>query len=236
MKFIGIAPIKTNNVRRNPPNTNRPGIRPLLQNHNNNIPKAVKRKHINDYHEFHAKKIYGTGGKDFPSVLPQILALSPNSIIDYGAGRSDISLWLGKSAGAARAERFDPAVPGIDKIPEGRFDVVTSFDVLEHIPEDELDSVLSEMAAVGRDALLVIDIAPAKAILSDGRNAHVTLHDEAWWHERLAKYFPTIRPFKIRRPHRVAFRTWEKEFPAWQRNLIELKAKAGRKWHRWFTP
>ncbi len=167
----------------------------------------MKRKHINDYHAFHADKIYGTGGKDFPSVLPHILALSPSSIIDYGAGRSEIAIRLGKKAGATRAERFDPAVPGIDKIPEGRFDVVTSFDVLEHIPEDELDSVLSEMAAVARDALLIIDIAPAKAILSDGRNAHVTLHEESWWLERLSAYFPTIRPFKVKRPHRVAFKT-----------------------------
>lgn len=193
----------------------------------------MKRKHIDDYQAFHSRKIYGTGGKDFPAVLPHILALSPSSIIDYGAGRSDIALWLGEKAGATRAARFDPAVPGIDRMPEGRFDVVTSFDVLEHIPEDELDSVLAEMAAVGRDALLIIDIAPAKAILSDGRNAHVTLHGEEWWHERLAAYFPAIRPFKIRRPHRVAFKTWDKELPGWRSWLIEIQAKMERKFRRW---
>jgi hypothetical protein len=194
----------------------------------------MRRKHISDDNQFHAKKVYGTGGKDYPSVLPHILALAPSSIIDYGAGRSEIALWLGKKAGASRAARFDPAVPGIDKIPEERFDVVTSFDVLEHIPEDELDAVLSEMATIGRDALLIIDIAPAKAILSDGRNAHVTLHDEEWWHERLAAYFPTIQPFKIRRPHRVAFKTWENELPGWQNRLIELKARMERKLRRRF--
>ncbi len=189
----------------------------------------MKRQDISNYQHFHASNIYGTGGKNFPYVLPHVLALSPSSLVDYGAGRSDIALWLGKAVGAASVARFDPAVPGIDRIPEGQFDVVTSFDVLEHIPDNELDAVLAEMAGMARHALLVIDIAPAKAILSDGRNAHVTLHEESWWQARLSKFFPDIKPFKIGRPHRVAFKTWPQEFPGWRNKFIEIKAKLSRK-------
>lgn len=98
----------------------------------------MRRKHISDYHQFHAKKVYGTGGKDYPSVLPHILALAPSSIIDYGAGRSEIALWLVKKAIASLVVQFDLTASNIYKIAEERFDVVPSFDVLEHIPVDML--------------------------------------------------------------------------------------------------
>lgn len=192
----------------------------------------INRQHLSDYEEFHSKEIYGTGGKCFPSVLPHIRALSPDSIIDYGAGRSKIAYWIAKKTGMNRVACFDPAVPEISEIPSETFGVVVSFDVLEHIPEEEMDAVLSEMATVGKHALLVIDIAPAKAILSDGRNAHVSLHDEDWWQKRLAQYFPTIRPITIDRPHRVAFKTWDQELPAWNSWLVSKQAKLSLKWHR----
>ena len=192
----------------------------------------MKRQHLSDYKHFHSAEIYGTGGKCFPCALPHILALSPSSLIDYGAGRSKIAYWLGKAAKIQKVACFDPAVPEIANIPEETFGVVVSFDVLEHIPEEELDAVLSEMARVGEHAMLVIDIAPAKATLSDGRNAHVTLHDEIWWQYRLSKYFPNIHAFKINRPHRVAFKTWDQALPQWQNYLHEKKAKLCLKWHR----
>ncbi len=157
----------------------------------------MKRKDLADYQHFHSAAIYGTGGKHFPYVLPHILSIKADSLIDYGAGRSEIAVWIAKKAGMKRVARFDPAVPGIDKIPEEKFDIVTSFDVLEHIPEEELDDVLREMSSVGKHALFVIDIAPAKAILSDGRNAHVCLHEEAWWQQRLIQFFPDIRPLLL---------------------------------------
>lgn len=192
----------------------------------------MKRKDLADYQHFHSAAIYGTGGKHFPYVLPHILSIQADSLIDYGAGRSEIAVWIGKKAGMKRVARFDPAVPGIDKIPNEKFDIVTSFDVLEHIPEEELDDVLNEMSSVGKHALFVIDIAPAKAILSDGRNAHVCLHEENWWQHRLSQFFPEIRPFKIDRPHRACFRTWDEEFPSWRRKLIELRAKVEFKLHK----
>lgn len=190
----------------------------------------MKRKDIEDYQVFHSSRMYGTGGKNYPYVLPHVMVRSPKSLIDYGAGRSRIVEWLGAAAGAERTVCFDPAVPGIDTLPEEEFDLVVSFDVLEHIPEEELDAVLLEMAKLGKDALLVIDTAPAKAVLSDGRNAHVCLHDEAWWHDRLKAYYPNIRPFPIGRPHRAAFRTWDQELPAWKRMWIEWRAKRERRW------
>lgn len=190
----------------------------------------MKRKDIEDYQKFHSSKVYGTGGKNFPYALPHVIIRSPGSIVDYGAGRSQIVHWLGAAVNATRTACFDPAVPGIDKLPDESFDLVVSFDVLEHIPEEELDAVLSEMKGLADDALLVIDTAPAKAVLSDGRNAHVCLHDEAWWHDRLKTYFPSIKPFPIGRPHRAAFRTWDQSPSLIKKLWIQWRARRERRW------
>jgi hypothetical protein len=120
-----------------------------------------------------------------------------------------------------RVARFEPAVTELAQRPEGIFDVVMSLDVLEHIPEEELDAVLSEMAALGRHQIHIIDIKPAKAVLADGRNAHVSLHSGDWWEERMRRFMPSIQMVECSRPNRVALRTWTEELPAWRRWLIE---------------
>jgi hypothetical protein len=93
--------------------------------------------------------------------------------------------------------------------------------VLEHIPDEELDAVLAEMAAFGHHQIHIIDIHPAKAILADGRNAHVSLHSGEWWEERMQRHMPAIRLVPCSRPNRVCLRTWSTELPAWRRWLIE---------------
>jgi hypothetical protein len=183
----------------------------------------LERSLIRDYEYFHSSNIYGFGGRHLPFLLPHILALRPHSLIDYGAGRSDIAYRLGAKAQIERIACFDPAVPARAALPARTFDLLISLDVLEHIPEEEMDTVLAEMAGLARHMLLVIDIAPATAVLSDGRNAHVSLHDEAWWQARLARFVPAIRPVPIRRRNRVAFKSWDAALPPWRHAWIERR-------------
>lgn len=182
---------------------------------------AVDRSLIGNYSRFHTDGTYGFGGRHYPWLVPQILALQPSSLLDYGAGRSQISLRLGERAGIARVSRFEPAVPELSKLPTEPFDVVMSLDVLEHIPDEELDAVLFEMAALGRHQIHIIDIRPAQAVLADGRNAHVSLHSGEWWEARMRRHMPAIRLVPCSRPNRVALRTWPEELPAWRRWVIE---------------
>ena len=98
----------------------------------------MRQNHISDYDQNFEKKVYGTGGKDCPYIPPHIIALSLTSIIEYGAGRSEIALWLVKKAIASLVVQFDLTASNIYKIAEERFDVVPSFDALEHIPVDML--------------------------------------------------------------------------------------------------
>ncbi|MBO3761211.1 class I SAM-dependent methyltransferase [Ciceribacter sp. L1K22] len=184
----------------------------------------VERNLIANYVHFHSSGAYGYGGKHLPWVLPHIMAFKPASLIDYGAGRSFIAQRLGRKAGIADVVSFDPAVPERSTLPDRRFAVIVSFDVLEHIPEEEMDAVLGEMARLAPDALHVIDTRPAIAILEDGRNAHVSQHDEAWWLERLGRFWPHVVAFPMRNG-RVGIKTWTTSFPTWRHNLMTLRER-----------
>ena len=58
--------------------------------------------------------------------------------------------------------------------------------MLEHVEPLYLDTVLQFIEQQSEKyAWLRIDTQPATKILSDGRNAHLIIEDEAWWRERL---------------------------------------------------
>ena len=86
---------------------------------------------------------------------------------------------------------YDIGIPKFEKKPAvGEFNAVVSCDVLEHIPEDELDSVFEYWYSNPNMKFVFATIAgfPARAKLSDGRNAHVTLKPMKWWIEKIQKY------------------------------------------------
>lgn len=180
---------------------------------------------VGEYAGFHtADASYGaTGHKTLPWILPHLKGLSPNSLIDYGCGKGLLGPMVGRRLGITDVGRYDPAVAEFSARPDRHYDVLINVDVLEHIPEAELDAVLADMAAVADEAILVIDTAPARTLLSDGRNAHVTLHGADWWAAKLKPHFPTIRPMTIRRRARVAFKTFDAEVSPGEAKAIRLR-------------
>lgn len=175
---------------------------------------VMDRKLIAEYEREHRATRYGaTAHKSLPDILPHILAVSPKSIIDYGCGQSDLIFVLKRRMNLERIWRFDPAIPSLLEKPAGRFDLLVSIDVLEHVPDAEIDAVAAEMASLAKDVVLVIDTGPATLLLSDGTNAHVSQHDGAWWLKRLRPHFPKLRPIPGRRKRRVAFKTFDDELP-----------------------
>ena len=170
---------------------------------------------VSEYASVHKAKRYGdTGWRSLPFILPHLLALRPQSLVDFGCGQSDLGLRLARAARIASVHRYDPAIPEFSVRPGAFSDVLVNVDVLEHIPDEELDAAIADMASLARHAVIVIDTAPARLKLSDGRNAHVSLHDEAGWEKRLKKSFPTIRPVAIGRKSRVGFKTFDDQLLA----------------------
>lgn len=174
----------------------------------------MERRLVGDYEKFHAAGSYGeTGWKSLPDILPHLIALKPRSLIDYGCGQSDLADIVSAKCGVELVGRFDPAIPMYAEKPEQTFDVLISVDVLEHVPDAEIDTVVKEMASFARDALIIIDTGPAKKFLSDGSNAHVSQHSSEWWLERMKPSMPGLTAIHVRRRRRVGFKTWSAELP-----------------------
>lgn len=162
---------------------------------------------VAQYAEIHKSRRYGdTSIKNLRYLRPEVRLLLPRSILDYGCGQSRLLEAL--DPGGARLVRYDPAIPAYAAPPSGPVDLLVNVDVLEHIPERDLDEVVGHMASLCRNALLVVDTLPAAAVLPSGENAHCTLHPHAWWRGYFARFFPIVEPIRVARRSRAAFRTW----------------------------
>lgn len=113
------------------------------------------------------------------------------TLLDYGSGK-------GRQYVEGRVHEmwgvmptlYDPAVEKLSKRPRGQYDGVICTDVMEHIPEDEVIETLTDIRDYARKWCFVsICCRPANKCLPDGRNVHVTIRDEAWWHERVWDVF-----------------------------------------------
>jgi hypothetical protein len=163
---------------------------------------------IEQYRQIHAARVYGdTSVKNLRFLRADIKLLRPRSILDYGCGQSRLleALRLGYPVELAR---YDPAIPVWATKPEKSVDLLINVDVLEHVEEHDLDTVLAEMAGLCRNAIIIVDTKPASALLPDGRNAHVTVRPHAWWRERLSRHFTPLYPQATARRSRAGFRTW----------------------------
>lgn len=122
------------------------------------------------------------------------------TFLDFGAGCQNIKPWV-ISAGMEYTA-YDPSVPGIDELPDGRFDFLWSTDVMEHVESEYVDETLREMAErTGKVAFVVICTIKATGHhhrLPDGRNAHLTVHPASWWEAKLRKVYGTVTETKSR--------------------------------------
>ncbi len=164
---------------------------------------------ISLYQELHASAAYGnTSVKNLRHLRPHLRLRKPASVLDYGCGQSTLLEALDLPASTRRV-RYDPAIPAHAQRPSEPCELLLNVDVLEHVPESELDAILSDMASLCKDAIIIIDTGPAAQILANGENAHCTQHDAAWWAERLKPYFPKLYPIRVARKRRAAFKTWD---------------------------
>lgn len=117
------------------------------------------------------------------------------SLLDYGSGKATIygrkAFPIGKGTkmgtlqeywGLDRVQFYDPGYEPYATLPDDRFDAVISTDVMEHIPEEDVAWVADEMLGYARHFVYAcVALYPARKLLPDGSNAHVTLKEPAWW-------------------------------------------------------
>lgn len=114
------------------------------------------------------------------------------STLDYGCGKGVLIKKLRNHFGSSlEINGYDPCVAEYD-IPYSPADIVTCFDVLEHIEPDKINDVLDDISKKTTGLFIcIVDLLPAQKKLVDGRNAHLLLAPPGWWLDRLSQTFKT---------------------------------------------
>lgn len=153
----------------------------------------------NDYKEnnklLHKQSNYGQTNHSINTKITKIVEAASRqkicgSILDYGCGKGLLVEQLANTLGKNIViQGYDPGYAKYD-VPYKPADIVTCFDVLEHIESEHIDAVLNDIStSTIKFFICIIDLLPAVKKLSDGRNAHILLAPPGWWVEKLTERF-----------------------------------------------
>lgn len=123
---------------------------------------------------------------------------NPQATLDVGAAKGFLVYALGEigvdACGIDVSEYAVQNAKAKDKVqigeardigfPDDSFDIVTAFDVLEHIPENEVAKVCSELLRVTKKYVIVR--VPTKAEKGDMDAYYETIKPKEWWEEQFA--------------------------------------------------
>jgi len=168
---------------------------------------------IGQYEQVHQAKKYGVSSEileqELMKLLTEVLPTCsdiPVYLLDWGAGQSQVIKRIGHRLMADLAEAYDPAVNGRRTIPTLRpparsgllplWTAVLCTDVMEHIPEEDVEEVLTILEALSHNVLFTIHMAPAIEVLPNGKNAHCTLKHAGEWLDLIKEHWPTARIVK----------------------------------------
>jgi len=148
-------------------------------------------KLIDDYRILHAANAFtGMTIAVFAEPVLKLIAYhGAHSILDYGSGKG--LAWqeverLKKYKEKLEVKLYDPGIEELAEKPKGTFDAVVCMDVVEHIPEDELEMTLAEIFNYA-DRLVIATFCARgsrKKLPSTGQDVHITQKPRLWWEER----------------------------------------------------
>jgi hypothetical protein len=120
-----------------------------------------------------------------------------NSMLDYGCGKGffyDNSFEINnkkikslRDYWKVEVDLYDPCYKNNSIINENKiYDLVISVDVLEHIPEQDVDWVLERIISKAKKYVFMnVACYPAVALLPNGKNAHININNQDWWAKKI---------------------------------------------------
>ena len=152
---------------------------------------------IEQYKQYHTEhRQYGNGGglKFYVQHIIDIVQdTKSESLLDFGCGKAEGYLEYNHHEmwGGIMPSLYDPAIPEYENFPDGTFDGVMSFDVLEHIPKEQLPETFNNIfSRAEKFVFLGIATDLASTVLPNGENAHCTVEPIGFWISMVEKYAP----------------------------------------------
>ena len=170
----------------------------------NNFIEASKQLHSNNKQYGAASEYMKPDTMKFRLTIPQAIKAAKEfsliqSILDHGTGKGGLIETLNQHKELdIIVKGYDPCVPEFSELPQSKFNIVTSIDVLEHLGIDHVGSTLSEIANLTENFFFFcIDLIPASKKLKDGRNAHTLLAPSDWWLQQIKNKFKIINCIEV---------------------------------------
>jgi len=129
--------------------------------------------------------------------LKDVIKLDPKSIIDIGCGYNEFLNLVRLKNPNITLTGVDIACPGADiiapahnvPVDDNQYDLLVSFDCMEHIPEEEIELVFKEFSRISNRIYLKISLAHSPTRIDDAP-VHVCVKPKEWWLKISRTYFP----------------------------------------------
>ena len=145
------------------------------------------------YRRCYASPKYGLQGARLKRVTQDIEKIPANAFyLDVGCGRGEMVMLANSRGVLAWGIELVPELCGgnvlhgsLDALPfeDKAFDYVSCYDVVEHLPTDEVDHALDELFRICRRVLLITT--NDKPSFYQGMPLHLTRKPRAWWDQKL---------------------------------------------------
>jgi len=150
---------------------------------------------------------YGASGQEFSLQLQVCcLDLKPKTVLEYGCGQSKLHEILAQPG--TEWIRYDPAIPEHSTLTVDRADLVINTDVMEHIPEEDVDEVLAHIKSLSGNVFFNISTRLANQTLPNGENAHCTVWSDEEWLHKIQNHFPAAQTVYSRQGDSCIIITW----------------------------
>lgn len=154
-----------------------------------------------EYEALHARGFFGGNSCLYQKTGIYEIVKKTNSkfLLDYGSGKGkQYSIHKLDEYWGVTVECYDPYVKEFSTLPDKTYDGVVCTDVLEHIPEENLDLVLNNIfSRATKFVYFCIHVGKATKKFSNGENVHVTIRPPEYWKDKIQQYNKNNLLFEI---------------------------------------